>query len=530
MSMFRTDRGNRWPAAVALAVLALVGATAYAFRSQLGGTLPITGDVSQSGTQEQGPPHAKDPRAHSDAADEPRSASDDAAPRVEVDIDPRRRQLIGVRTAVVQSSSLAKTIRTVGRVRYDETRLTDVNLKVEGWIQDLHVDYTGERVRKGQPLFTLYSPELLSTQQEYLLALETRDHARRSQIADARKYADRLVEASRRRIELWDLPADELARLAETREPQKAVTFTSPASGYVIEKHVLRGMHVVPGQTLYRLADLSVVWVEADIYEQEISLVKVGQRAMVTLDAYPGVAFTGRTVYIYPFVEERTRTVKVRFELPNRRGRLKPGMYADVELEAPIGRGLTVPANALLDSGARQLVFVAEGDGHFAPRDVQVGQRLDERVQILDGLEEGEVVASGATFFIDSESQLRASVQDYEAAPTPAGSAGSRERLEVIFRSEPDPPGPGENRFEVTVRDPNGAPISDAVVTVVFFMPAMPSMSMPAMRTETALTSEGNGVYRGRGEVMMAGRWDVTVDVSRGGERIGRETLTVVAR
>lgn len=531
MAMFNTRRAGPLTL-LALFVVAVLGAGAYALRARIAG-------APESASRAQGPAHAEGSGAHSHAAadahsdataEASQSPSADALPRVEIDIDPRRQQLIGVRTAAVESSSLATTIRTVGLVRYDETRLTDVNLKLEGWITELHVDYTGELVRRGEPLFTLYSPALVTTQQEYLLALETRDQAQHSQIADARLYADRLVESARRRVELWDLPPDVLSSLEETREPQRSVTFRSPASGYVIEKQVLQGMHVMPGQTLYRLADLSGVWLEADVYEQDIRLAKVGQRATVTLDAYPGEVFTGRTIYVYPFLEDRTRTVKVRLALANRRGRLKPGMFANVELQVPMGRGLTVPANALLDSGARQLVFVAEGNGYFAPRDVQVGQRLGDRVQILDGLEEGETVASGATFFIDSESQLRASVQDYGVPPAPAAVAGPREGLAVTFHSEPDPPRAGENLFEVTVKGRDGAPIDDAVVTVVFFMPAMPAMSMPAMRTETALSPDGNGVYRGRGEVMSPGRWDVTVDVVRGGERIGRETFSVVAR
>lgn len=551
MSMLNLRRAGLFALVIAAAVVVL-GATAYAFRARLAGA-PVIGSLFRSATPEQARdedeilywtcpmhPHVKEhgpgkcPECGMDLVpvrvENEKVQAPAADPRAEVSIDPRRQQLIGVRTAAVESASLAKMIRTVGLVRYDETRLTDVNLKLEGWIRDLHVDYTGEFVRKGEPLFTLYSPELLTTQQEYLLALKTRDQVSRSQIADAREYADRLVESARRRVELWDLPADQLSALDETRKPQTAVTFRSPATGYVIEKQALQGMHVMPGQTLYKIANLSGVWVEADIYEREMPLVKVGQRATVTLDAYPGETFRGRAIYIYPFVVEQTRTVRVRFEFANRGGRLKPGMYANVTLETPIGRGVTIPSNALLDSGTRQMVFVAEGDGYFEPRDVKVGQRLGDRIQILDGLTEGEAVASGATFFIDSESQLRASVQGFEQAPAASGSAALRQRLDVIFRSDPDPPRSGDNLFEVTVKDPEGTPIADADVTVVFFMPAMPSMNMPAMKTETKLPPAGNGVYRGRGEVMMAGRWDVTIDVSRKSERLGRKTLTVVAR
>src|SRR5688572_17422659 len=207
--------------------------------------------------------------------------------RADVFIDPQRQQLIGVRLATVTHDAIAGVVRTTGVVRYDETRLTDVNVKLEGWIRDLRVDYTGQLVRRGQPLFTLYSPDLLTTQNEYLLALKSRDQMQTSQVADAREYANRLVEAARQRLSLWDLSPEQLAELERTRQPVEAVTFTSPASGFVLEKTAIQGMHVTPGQTLYKLADLASVWVEADIYEQDIARLRTGQRAIVTLDAYP---------------------------------------------------------------------------------------------------------------------------------------------------------------------------------------------------------------------------------------------------
>jgi RND family efflux transporter MFP subunit len=422
-------------------------------------------------------------------------------------------------------------VRTTGVVRYDETRLSDVNVKLEGWIRELHVDYTGQPVQKGQPLFTFYSPELLTTQNEYLLALKTRDQVKDSAIADAREYADRIVEAARQRLRLWDLPPEEIASLDETRRPPDAITFRSPFTGFVIEKPALRGMHVMPGQTLYKVADLSVVWVEADVYEQEMPLARVGQRATITLDAYPGESFDGRSIYIYPFVEENTRTVKVRFQFANARGQLRPGMYANVELHGTGATGLTVPANAVLDSGKQQVVFVAQGDGYFTPRSVTIGRRLDDRIEILKGVKEGDQVATSATFFLDSESQLRAGLQNYESAPSASKApSGTSAALDITFRPQPDPPKTGESVFEVTVKDASGQPVTDADVSVQFFMPAMPTMNMPAMRNETKLPHAGGGVFRGPGQVMMAGRWDVTVTVSKGGQQLGRKQVAVVAR
>jgi RND family efflux transporter MFP subunit len=423
------------------------------------------------------------------------------------------------------------TLRTVGVVRYDETSLADVNLRLEGWIRDLYVDYTGQPIERGQPLFTLYSPDLLATQHEYLLALKTRDQMQGSVIPEARERAEQLVASARQRLVLWSLPDEEIRALEEKRQAPEVVVFRSPASGFVIEKQALQGMHVMPGQTLYKVANLSVVWVEADVYEQEMALARVGQRAKVTLDAYPGESFDGRAIYIYPFVEENTRTVKVRFQFANPRGRLKPGMYANVEIQGTEAMGVTVPANALLDSGTDKVVFVAQGDGYFTPRPVKVGRNLGDRIQILEGVKEGEQVATGATFFLDSESQLRAGLQNSEV---PNGAQGGPPTggptLDIVFRTQPDPPKTGESVFEVGVKDASGQAVTDADVSVQLFMPAMPTMNMPAMRNETKLPHVGGGVYRGAGQVMMAGRWEATVTVAKGGQQMGRKQLAVVAR
>jgi len=262
----------------------------------------------------------------------------------------------------------------------------------------------------------------------------------------------------------------------------------------------------------------------------------VGQRATVTLDAYPGESFTGRASYIYPFVDENTRTVKVRFAFANPRGRLKPGMYANVQLHGAGATGLTVPSNAVLDSGTEQLVFVAQGEGVFTPRPVKVGRHLGDRIEILAGVTEGEQVAMGATFFLDSESQMRAGLQNYESAPgavvgrSDQPVRASTARLGISFRAQPDPPKAGDNLLEVVVTDPAGQPVTDAEVSVQLFMPAMPTMNMPAMRNETKLPHAGAGVYRGPGQVLMAGRWDATVIVTRAGRELGSQRFSIAAR
>jgi len=462
-------------------------------------------------------------------ADQPQAAPA-ATTRGNVTIDPRRQQLIGVGTVPVTKTTVTPTIRTVGVVRYDETRQTDINLQLEGWIRELFVDYTGQRVRRGQPLFTIYSPDVLATENEFLLALTTRDRLQQSQIEDARTRADNLVTAARERLRLWDLPPEQISVLEQSRRAEPTVTFRSPADGFVIEKEAVKGMHIMPGQTLYKVVDLSVVWVEAEVYENELQSVRVGAPASVTIDAYPADRFPGRVIYLYPTMDERTRTMKARLVLTNRADRLKPGMFANVELTATARTGLVVPTNAVLDSGREQIVFVAHGDGYFEPRKVKLGRRLNDTIEIVDGVRDGEQVATGATFFLDSESQLRASLQGYQALPAQQRAPAATTNVDITFRTAPDPPQAGENQFEAVVKDASGKPIDGADVSVQFFMPAMPTMNMPAMRSETKLTPAGGGVYRGSGQVLMAGRWDATVTVMRGGQRLGSRQLPVVAR
>ena len=465
----------------------------------------------------------------------PASSADTSEPRAGLSLDLRRQQLIGVRLATVTRQPIARTVRAVGLVKYDERRLADVNVKLDGWIEDLYVDTTGQPVRKGQRLFSLYSPDLVATQQEYVLALKTREQVQASQVSEARGYADRLVAAARQRLASWDVPADVIAALERTRDPQKQLVVPSPVSGYVIEKAALEGMRVTAGQSLYKVADVSVVWVEADVFERELPFVKAGMGARVTLDALPGEALRGRITYVYPFVDEQTRTVRVRVELANRGGRLKPGMYANVQLELESGRGtgLTVPTDAVIDTGRAQFVFVSQGDGYFEPRRVETGLRLPDAIEIVRGLTEGQLVASGATFFLDSESQLRAAMEGYEAAPElDAGKSGEGRAagIDVTFVTRPDPPRNGDNAFEVRLRDGSGHPVTDAEVSVRLYMAPMPSMNMPAMRAEARLLHVGEGLYRGDGRITMSGRWDVTVVATRDGRRIATRQFAVVAQ
>ena len=511
---------TRWLLGIALAGVAVIGVivafTRVGERFRAGNGMTVT--TSEAPPAANAPPPAGG------------RAKTDVPPRGEIVIDPRRQQLIGVRIAPVQRTSIGHEVRAAGVVRFDETRQAEISTKVDGWIRDLRADYTGRAITRGETLFTLYSPGLLAAQNEYLLAMRGHATASSAELPSIRDYSERLRQAARERLLRWDLSEADIRALEQRGRANDTIAFRSPVTGTIVEKMAVEGMRVIAGQTLFRVADLSVVWVEADVPEQDMAIVRVGQPARVTLEALPGEPLVGRTIYVHPTVEEQTRTAKVRFQFANRGGRLKPGMFAEVMLSAPNVMALTVPTDAVLEAGRDQLVFVALGEGRFEPRPVKVGRRTRDAIEIVEGVKEGEQVATGAAFFLDSESQLRAAVRSYEAPPDQAADARPAERLDISFRPQPDPPRAGENTLEVIVRDAAGQPIADAGVSVTFFMPAMPTMNMPEMRNQIELPPAGGGVYRGSGQVMMAGRWDVTVDVSRGGQRLGSRQFAIVAK
>jgi multidrug efflux pump subunit AcrA (membrane-fusion protein) len=456
-------------------------------------------------------------------------SEDDTPPRDSVSLDTRRQQLIGVRTVRVERAPMALEIRAPGTVAYDETRQVEINTRVDGWIRDLYADYTGRAVRRGEALFTLYSPDLVAEQNDYLLALRGRSKLPGSDPGGLSEYADRLAAAARERLTRLEMSDAEIDEVARTGRPAETVTFRSPADGVIVEKAALRGMRVTAGQMLYRLADLSTVWVEGEIYETDLPMVRTGIRVSVSVQAYPNRTFAGRVGYVYPVVTQETRTARVRVVLGNPDGLLKPNMLATVLLQPSPSRALVVPADALVDTGTQQLVFVAEDEGRFTPREVRVGRRSPGQVELSSGVKEGDKVAASATFFLDSESQLRGALQNYEPSQA-AQAAGPLGAFDITFRTEPNPPRPGENTIIVAVKDANGQPVADAAVNVVMFMPPMPSMNMPAARSDTKLLASGGGLYRGTAEIMIPGRWNVTVNVARAGKQLGVRQFAVVAQ
>jgi len=327
-----------------------------------------------------------------------------------VQITPERQQLIGVKFGNVEMKPLEKVIRTVGRVDYDEKRIVTVSPKIGGWIEDLYVDFTGRFVRKGEPLLTIYSPELVSTQEEYLIALRAKRDLAKSSFPEVAGSGESLAESAKRRLKLWDISDDQIKALEESGQVKKTLTLHSPFSGFVLEKTAYKGMNVMPGMALYKLADLSVVWLYADIYEYELPFIRLGQQASIQLSYIPGETFTGKAIYIYPSLNPETRTAKVRFEIPNSHERLKPEMYANVEIKVHLGQKLAVPEEAIIDTGLRQMAIVDKGSGYFEPREVKVGSKVEGYYEVIKGLKAGERVVTSANFLIDSESKLKEAV------------------------------------------------------------------------------------------------------------------------
>jgi Cu(I)/Ag(I) efflux system membrane fusion protein len=338
-----------------------------------------------------------------------------------VKISPERIQILGVRTEAVARGNMAHTVRAVGTVAADERRIGVVNPKFEGWIEKLYVNTTGQAVRRGEALLEVYSPDLVLAQREYLVARSALTDMAHADIM-ARDNAKAIADAALSRLKNWDISADQLARLQRSGTATRTLTLSAPIGGIVMEKTALEGLHFGAGDMLYRITDLSAVWLMADVFEQDLAQIRPGQGAKITVQAYPGRVFDGRVVFVYPTVNAQTRTAKVRIEVPNPDLLLKTDMYATVEIAAPaaIATVLGVPDSAVLDTGTRQTVLVDRGEGRFEPRAVKLGARAGEYAVVLEGVSEGEKVVTGANFLIDAESNLRAALQGFTA---PEGKA-----------------------------------------------------------------------------------------------------------
>jgi Cu(I)/Ag(I) efflux system membrane fusion protein len=471
-------------------------------------------------------------------------------PFVAVTVPTIVRQSIGVRSAPVSYATLEQEIRAVGTVGYDERRLTQVTLKTSGWVREVFVNSTGQPVRKGDPLLTFYSPDLLATQDEYLLAMKMQAQLATSPLDDAKANAAALVASARERLRLWDVTDEQIATLEHRGQGSPVLMVYAPSSGMVLKREALPGKYVEPGTILYEIADLSTVWIHAEIYESEMAAVKVGLPVTVTFAAYPGRSFHGKVAYVYPTLNTEARTVRVRLELPNPKLTLKPGMYGNVVVRTDMGKTLVVPKEAVLDTGLRQLVFIDRGEGRYEPMAVKLGRQGRDRVEILEGLKEGDRVVTSANFLLDAESKLtsassmqammgRIGMADwqmrgaYEAkmegmkgmkgmsgmpgmAPG-AGKAISESRTVagyvLTLTTLPETLKAGDVLLRLKLTDQAGQPVTDAQVAFVYTMP-MPGMidsKAPAHYTN-------NGFYEGTALFGMAGTWVVTVNVTVPGQ------------
>ena len=333
-----------------------------------------------------------------------------------VKLSGRKQQLINLKIFEVSDQHVMKNIRTVGTLQYDETKIAKIHSKIEGWIEKVYVNSNGSLVKKGQPLFSIYSPELVATQQEYLLAVKAERSLKESEFIDVSSGASALRESAYRRLKLWDVSDQQIKKLEETGKTMTSITFYSPTSGYVLTKNVFDKMRIDYQTEAYSIADLSTIWLMADIYEYEAQRVHVGQKATMTLPYNANRLYEGTVTYLYPDLNNMTRTLKARIEFRNSDLSLKPGMYANVELDTGHGSGLVIPADAVLDSGDRKIVFVQTGEGEFEPRTVELGEYLQDQVVVTKGLSAGEKIVASGNFLIDSESQLKSAVESMSSA------------------------------------------------------------------------------------------------------------------
>ena len=360
--------------------------------------------------------------------DETAGAASSVPGRAAVLLPPERRQVLGIRSEPARRERIDRVIRTVGRIAPDERRLSHVHTKVEGYVEHLYVDFEGKLVRKGEPLLSIYSPDLVATQQEFLLALRAKRQLAGSQIASVAKGGADLLEAARERLLLWDIRPQDIAELERSGKVPRTLDLYAETSGYVTQKSLVQGMRVMPSDTLFDITDLSHLWVLADVYEADLPSIRVGMTAEATVPSLPDKTWRGPVTYIAPTVEEKTRTVKVRIELDNQAGTLKPEMFADVLLHVDLGSGIVIPDSAVIDAGDRKLVFVDREDGRLEPREVQVGAKLPTGFQVLRGVAEGDRVVTSANFLLDSESSLKAALSSM-AQPSASPSSGSTRPL-----------------------------------------------------------------------------------------------------
>src|SRR6266849_5959689 len=537
--MLHTENNNYrrafWIALTTTVVFAIVASVLW-WRLSHAGTASQPGATSAS--------ESMDSMAQTSSANasgsEPRVAGDSQAgnlqeaPLAPIQLTPQRMQSIGVVLGKVESKPVNSELRFYGNVQVDERRQAYVQTRFAGWIRKVYADATGNFIGKGQPLFTIYSPDLVATEQEYLIAKKNADTLQRSNVSGVASGASTLFGAAKERLLQWEVSPGEIEKLDQGGKPITDLTINSPVSGYITQKNALPNMYVQPETMLYTVADLSDVWVLAQVFQSDAGKIKPGDAASVTVDAYPGRVFNGRVEYILPQIDMNTRTLPVRLVFSNPGLKLRPGMYVNVGVKLSMGRQLVVPASAAFHSGTKNLIFVYQGEGNIEPREVEFGPQVGDQIVVSKGLRADEQIVTSANFLIESEAQLQAAAGAFVPPPPGAGQAASmnapaQQQANVELTTDPEPPRKGSNIVRVKLTGQDGKPIAGANVTVTFFMAAMPAMGMASMKTVINASDKGGGVYEGKGDLGSGGTWQVTVRAQQNGQTIANKQLTLNA-
>jgi len=465
-------------------------------------------------------------------ADATPSQSD--TPLAPIQLSPQRMQSIGVKVGTVESKVMSDEIRSYGNVQPNERRFAYVQTRFAGWIRQIYADATGDFIAKGQPLFTIYSPDLVASEREYLLAKKSAAALQQSAVSGVADGAASLITAAKARLQQFDISEGDIAKLDDTGEPITDLTVNSPVAGYITEKNALPNMNVQPDTKLYTIADLSEIWVFAQIFQNDAGKIKPGDPAEVTLDAYPGQVFRGKVDYLLPQLDMATRTLPVRLVFANPGLKLRPGMYVNVSLKLPLGQRLIVPDSAVFHSGTKNLIFTYAGEGNIEPHEVELGPHVGDQFVISKGVKAGDQIVTSANFLIDSEAQLQAASGAFMPPPPGAGQAASmnvpaQTRATVELTTVPSPPQKGANTVRVKLTDSAGKPITGAQVNITFFMAAMPAMGMAAMKTVVQASDKGGGMYEGDGALGSGGTYQVTITAQQNGQTIANKQLSVNA-
>ncbi|MGA8041939.1 MAG: efflux RND transporter periplasmic adaptor subunit [Terracidiphilus sp.] len=446
-----------------------------------------------------------------------------------VQISPQRLQQIGVTTAVVAMKNVSQDLTVPGNVDIDEQKLAYVQTRFPGWIKDVWANANFQYVRKGQRLFSVYSPDLVSSEQELLLAKQNEQAFAHDRHSMAAQESGWLLKAAEDRLRQYGVTQEQIAAVETSGKAEHDIVVSSPAEGYIVERNALPNAYVQPETKLYTIADLSTVWVYANVFQSDVGRLKPGDAARVTVDAYPGRTFFGRIDQILPQVDMTTRTVRVRLVFGNRGLALKPGMYVNAAIRVPLGRQMVVPASAVLQAGTHSVAFIDRGGGRLEPRTIETGPQLDDAVVVLKGLKEGERVVSSANFLVDSEAQLQAAFGGPPTTGTQPESPEAKpaEAIGIVLTTTPAPPRKGANVLRVALTGQDARPVTGVQVSVVLFMPAMPAMGMAAMRVPVALKEKQAGQYEAPLQLDSGGTWEVTVTVQRGGQTIATKQTSV---